>query len=98
MVDLHAPGLFLRVVEGISEVGDPEQRSARLRFRGFCEGLEAAFPGLRVEPRRICRAPELLSVPEGHDPAAPLETSGWSDFEEHTCLARLHALGASAPG
>lgn len=84
VVDLWAEGLHLRLVEGLTRVDAVEGRAP---FRALVDGLPQRFPGLVVEPRRICQ-PEARSGPV--EAGATVASSGWPTFDEHTRLCWLH--------
>ena len=92
VIDLHTPGRILRIVEGMTDLrrlpgGDGT--SSRRAIKALLDHAAHRWPGLRVEPRRICAA--------GHaslGAAGTRLTSGWAAWEEHTRVCRLHRLGA----
>jgi len=98
VLDLHGPGVFLRLVENITDfTGMPghDVGSARRSFRGFHDQLGLWFPGIRKLGPRVCRPPE----PPDPNPEQPLQQAlrvdGWSGWEEHTRQCRL-MVGLSA--
>ena len=84
VVDLWADGCHVRVVEGLTRVDAAEGRAP---FRAFVDSLPMRYPGVRIEPRRICQ-PEARSGPV--EAGAMIASSGWPVFEEHTRLCWLH--------
>lgn len=101
VIDLHGPGVFLRVVETITEFnGMPGHvPSARRRsFRGFLDQIEEWFPGIRKLGPRVRRPPD----PPDPDPSDTslkqrLVVDGWASWEEHTRLCRLMVGIPAAP-
>ena len=92
VVDLHGPGRFLRLIAGITNTsGMPghDERSAVQSFQGLVERLPEWVRSCVVQSDRVCSAGEAPPIPDGHDGAAPIESSGWSAWEEHTRLCRL---------
>lgn len=95
VVDLHGPGLFLRLVEAASDPSPHAPPSPALpRFRAFIDGLAERFPGIYVEARRVCRPMDTPTLREGAEHNEGVEVSGWPIFEEHTRMCRLHLLSA----
>ncbi len=93
VLDLHGPGTFVRVVEGITDLsGLPGAvaGSSRASFAGVVEQLDQVFPGVAVAAKRICQSAQ--AAPTGKGPQG-LARSGWPRFEEHTRLLRIAALG-----
>jgi len=93
VIDLHGPGTFVRIVERVMRFdGLPgfAPQSTRRSLVGFTEHLGTLWPDAHVEGRRVCQSPEgAPSVRAGDG----LVVSGWSWWEEHTRLCRLHRLG-----
>jgi hypothetical protein len=92
VIDLHGAGVFLRLVEGITDFnGMPnhDALSARRSFIGFLDQLGLWFPGIQKLGPRVCRPSE----PPNPDPGQPLHSKlsvdGWGRWEEHTRLCRL---------
>jgi hypothetical protein len=93
LIDLHGPGSFVRVVEGITDTaGFPghDPRSALRSIRGLAERLSDLWPAARVEGSRSCLPPETPQSPQGND-GEQLEVAGWPDWEEHTRACRFLA-------
>jgi hypothetical protein len=93
LIDLHGPGSFVRVVEGITDTaGLPghDPRSALRSIRGLAERLSDLWPAARVEGSRSCLPPETPQNPQGND-GEQLEVAGWPDWEEHTRVCRFLA-------
>jgi hypothetical protein len=93
VVDLHGPGVFVRIVENITNFhGFPGavSGSSRRSLKGFLAQLEELFPGLDLAGRRICQSAEGTPSIQG---GQPLARTGWPQFEEHTRLLRINALG-----
>jgi hypothetical protein len=92
VIDLHGPGVFLRVIEGITDFNNMpghDPLSVRRSFRGFLDQLGLWYPGVRKLGPRVSRPED----PPDPDPDQPLlqklAVDGWSDWEEHTRLCRL---------
>ncbi len=94
VLDLHGPGVHLRLLPGMtSPVGWPgaDERSSLRAFRALIDGLPATFPGVFVEGARACSPPR--SLPMQRDAAGKdrqVHTlSGWPTWEEHTRICRI---------
>jgi hypothetical protein len=92
LVDLHGPGLFLRVVEGITDLAglpgfDPQ--SALRSMKGFIEGLGQLWPAARVDGARTCLPTDAPTAEEGQQRGDHIEISGWADWEEHSRCCRF---------
>jgi len=85
VLDVHYDGAIVRIVEGgIAPNGLPgaEAHAGRRGLARFLETLEAAHPGVPVEPRRTCGA----SAGDGR-------ADGWDVWEEHSRLCRRVRVG-----
>lgn len=92
IVDLHGPGLFVRMVSGLTATEGflgHDASSSQKAFDGVVEALPQWLPQGRVAPHRLCAATDTPEVPEGHDGAAPIECSGWATWEEYTRMTRM---------
>ena len=92
VLDLHGPGLFLRIIEDITDfTGLPghDVRSPRRSFRGFIERLALWFPQARLLGPRICRPTDPPLSPEDTELLPELDIDAWPTWEEHTRLCRL---------
>lgn len=88
VLDLHTPSHILRITPGTTRFdGFPthDPSSPTRSFKHLLDGLEAWFPGARVEARRVCAATNASGDAR--------YTSGWPAWEEHTRIARVHVLG-----
>ncbi len=87
VLDLHAPSGILRITPTVTAFegfpGNDPTSTAR-SFKQLVDALAEVFPGIRVEPRRVC--------PASNAAGDARYTSGWAAWEEHTRIARLHAL------
>ncbi len=93
VLDLHGPGTHVRIVEGITDLRNlpgSVQGSSRRSLVGVQEHLGELFPGLQVLAKRVCQSVERAP---GGQSGGPLVTTGWPQFEEHTRLLRVAALG-----
>ncbi|MFT5679306.1 MAG: hypothetical protein ACI8RZ_000210 [Myxococcota bacterium] len=92
VLDLHGPGVFLRVVEGATDFqGLPGYivSSRRRSFRGLVDNIGQWFPGIQGFGSRVCR-PTGNPHPSPDQPLRPrLEVNAWPMWEEHTRLCRL---------
>lgn len=92
VVDLHGPGTFLRVVEGLTRFdGLPGHvpSSARRSVRALPQGLVDWYPqALLVEPRTVQPVREARA-PEGAEAGQAVVVDGWAAWEEHTRMCRL---------
>jgi hypothetical protein len=97
VLDLHGPGIFLRVVEGATDFqGLPGYTvsSRRRSFRGLVDNISQWFPSIQRFGSRVCR-PSEGPQPTPDQPVLPrLEVNAWPMWEEHTRLCRL-LLGIS---
>ena len=92
VLDLHGPGIFLRVVEGATDFqGLPGYTisSRRRSFRGLVENIQQWFPNAQRFGSRVCR-PTENPHPTPDQPLRPkLEVNAWPMWEEYTRLCRL---------
>ena len=94
LVDLHGPGLFLRVVEGLTDMaGLPgyDPNSALRSARGFVEAVGDLWPAARVEGPRSCLPGDAPTAEERLGKGDHVEATGWSEWEEHTRCCRFLA-------
>lgn len=94
VVDLHGPGLFARVVAGVTDTSalpghDP--RSGLRAVQGLLDHVDNWLPEAVVQGERTVAPGSAPTMPEGHDGAAPIEASAWPLWEEHSRLCRLLA-------
>ena len=90
VLDLHGPGVFLRLMEDMTDFqGMPghSRLSARRSMRGFLENITEWYPEAKQVGARVCRS--LLPPASGQ--RGPLEMTGWDAWEEHSRLCRLMA-------
>lgn len=87
VIDLHLADEVVRVVEGLTELrgvpGAAPGRSGAV-FRQLVEALPTLFPGVPIEPRRVCTAGPPTPAEDG-----TLRSSGWPTWEEHSRVCRL---------
>ena len=94
LMDLHTPSQLLRVVLGVTDFrGMPgfQEGSGALSIRGLEEALEKRFPGVRVQGKRVCYSHGAKALQESESDRRNFELSGWSTWEEHTLLCRVHS-------
>jgi hypothetical protein len=92
VVDLHAMGGFVRLVQGVTDTaGLPVHvvGSAVQSFKGIEDRPELLAPGAAVLGSRSCSPRADPQVPEGAEPGAAVAVSGWPDWEEHTRSCRM---------
>lgn len=94
VLDLHGPGVALRLIEGITDLRGLPGVEGQASLRSWSAMLERAherWHGLVLEGPRICAAE--TAPPGAHEPEqdGPLQSSGWPAWEEHTRICRLLA-------
>jgi hypothetical protein len=92
VVDLHAMGGFVRLVQGVTDTaGLPVHvpGSAVQSFKGLEEQPALLAPGAVVLGSRSCSPRADPRLPEGAEPGAAVVVSGWPDWEEHTRTCRM---------
>ena len=88
VLDLHTRTGILRVTPATTAFdGLPgnDPTSSLRSFKRFGDALGDLYPGIRIEPRRVCAASNAAGDAR--------YTSGWAAWEEHTRVARLHVRG-----
>ena len=97
VLDLHGPGVFLRIVEGATDFqGLPGHipGSQRRSFRGLNENIGQWFPDIQKYGSRVCRPTEEPQSSPDQSSRPRLEVNAWPMWEEYTRLCRL-LLGIS---
>lgn len=92
VLDLHGPGIFLRVVEGATDFrGLPgyTPESNRRSFRGLVENIREWFPSIQRFGSRVCRPTENPNPAPDQPILSRLEVNAWPMWEEYTRQCRL---------
>ena len=93
LMDLHSSTHILRVVIGVTDFsGFPgfHQGSGPLSMRGMEEALPELFPGVHIEGKRVCHPQTARAMLDSDTQRAQFELTGWSAWEEHTRICRVH--------
>ena len=92
VLDLHGPGIFLRIVEGTTNfqglpgyISDSRRRS----FRGLSAHIGEWFPAIQKFGSRVCRPTGEPHPSPDQSPRPRLEVNAWPMWEEYTRLCRL---------
>ena len=92
VLDLHGPGIFLRVVEGATDFrGLPGHigTSSRRSFRGLVANISEWFPSIQRFGSRVCRPTENPNPAPDQPILTRLEVNAWPMWEEYTRQCRL---------
>ena len=93
LLDLHSPTHFFRLVLGVTSFrGAPEytEGSGALSLKALLEWLPDQFGGVHVEGKRVAHAQGAKAMQDNESERSSFEISGWSSWEEHSRLCRLH--------
>ena len=93
LMDLHSPSHILRVVIGVTDFsGFPgyHEGSGPLSMRGLEEALPVQFPSAHIEGKRVCHPQTARAMLDSDTQWAQFELTGWSAWEEHTRICRVH--------
>ena len=93
LLDLHTDETIYRVVLGVTDFKNlpgHHPGSGPLSIKGLEEALPGLFEGVHIQGRRVCHPQGARAMQDTETTRTRFELSGWSNWEEHTRLCRVH--------
>jgi hypothetical protein len=93
LMDLHTEMHIFRVVLGVTDFTNLpgyHPGSGPLSLKGLEQALPSQFEGVYIQGRRVCHPQGARALQEEESTRMQFELTGWSAWEEHTLLCRVH--------